>query len=326
MKKSDWQYLIDTLLFICIFGITFIGILMAFFLPKGPSALESDKYFLGLHRHQWGDIHLYISLAFVFLVIIHLTLSWTWIKGKAKTLFNKGWRILLTLTVISAFLVLMLFWAFTPKNSQKYAEYGVRSGKASERPLALEELMDRDRGVVTITGKLTLEEVGHLTGVPPGDLVDSLGLPSKTPHDETLGQLRKKYGFDMIEFREVLTDLMNRSHPEQEARQPSGEAIPQKREMSEKEIPQRKHALHEEEHEKKMTRGRLAEDTSGILITGRMTLRELGEQTGLSGRAIADKLGLPASVSLDEHLGRLRRRYGFLMQDLRDVIDAMLEE
>jgi hypothetical protein len=326
MKKSDWQYLVDTLLFICIFGISFIGVLLAFFLAEGPTALEREKYFLGLHRHQWGDIHLYISLAFVFLVVIHLILSWAWIKGKAKALFSKGWRIFLTLTVFSAVLVLVLFWAFTPKNSQKYSGYGARSGSVSERPLVLEELMDRDRGVVTITGKLTLEDVEHITGVSPGDLLDGLGLPSKTPHDETLGQLRKKYGFDMFEFREILTDLMNRSYPEQESHQPAGDARPQKQIAPEKKTSQMEESLHEETHEQKLTRGRQAEDTSGILITGRMTLRELGEQTGLSGRTIANKLGLPANVSLDENIGRLRRRYGFSIQEVRDVITSMLEQ
>ena len=52
MKKSDWQYLVDTLLFLSITGIAFIGFLMGLFLPKGPNAQESAKYFLGLHRHQ----------------------------------------------------------------------------------------------------------------------------------------------------------------------------------------------------------------------------------------------------------------------------------
>jgi len=321
MKKSDWKYFVDTLLFICIFGISFIGILMAFFLPKGPAALESEKYFLGLHRHQWGDIHLYISLAFVCLVIIHLILAWSWIKGKAKTLFKQGWHTVLTLTVLISCLVLVLFWAVTPKNSQKYADYGGRAGGVSDKSVVLGELIDKDLGEVTITGKLTLEEIAYITGIPPEDIIDAIGLPSRTRHDETLGQLRKKHGVDMVEFREILTDLMNRSYPEKDALPPPKEAEPQK-----EEVPLMEESRHEEEHEPKLTRGRLAEDASGILITGRTTLRQLGEQTGLSARTIARRLGLPAHVSLNEHLGRLRRIYGFSMQDVRDVITVLLEE
>lgn len=128
MNKADRQYLVDTLLFICMFGISSIGILMAFFLAEGPTALEREKYFIGLHRHQWGAIHLYISLFFVFLIIIHLFLSWAWIKGKAKNLFKKGWVTVLVLTVLGAGFVPVMFWLFTPKYSQKYAEIGIQIG------------------------------------------------------------------------------------------------------------------------------------------------------------------------------------------------------
>ncbi|MFC2165915.1 DUF4405 domain-containing protein [Acidobacteriota bacterium] len=321
MKKAGWQYLVDTLLFICMFGITFIGILMAFFLAEGPTALERDKYFMGLHRHQWGDIHLYLSLVFVFLVIVHLCLSWAWIKGKAKNLFKKGWRTALILTVFGACLVLVIFWLFTPKYSQKYAEYGARSGRVSDRPFVLEELMDRDRGVLTLTGQMTLEEMEKITGIPPKAIIDELGLPSKTPRDETLGQLRKKYGFSMVELREIVTELMNRSYPRQESIQTTKEASAPKQQAPDKED-----KVQEEEHEQKLTQGRLAEGTSGILITGRMTFRELEEQTGISARTIIDKLGLPASVSLDEHMGRLRRQYGFTLQEVRDIVASILGE
>ena len=115
MKKSDWQYLVDTLLFICVFGIALIGILMGFFLAEGPTVRESEKYFLGLHRHQWGDIHLYLSLAFIFLVILHLILAWSWVKGKSQALFKNRWRKALSLTVLGSILLIFVFWVFTPK-------------------------------------------------------------------------------------------------------------------------------------------------------------------------------------------------------------------
>ncbi|MGB6864525.1 MAG: hypothetical protein WBE11_02450, partial [Candidatus Aminicenantaceae bacterium] len=68
------------------------------------------------------------------------------------------------------------------------------------------------------------------------------------------------------------------------------------------------------------------EDQSGILITGRMTLYEIGKQTGLSAREIANTLGLPHNISMDMSLGRLRRQYGFAMQDVRDVIASLLDK
>jgi hypothetical protein len=35
--------------------------------------------FYGLTRHQWNDIHLWVSLAMMGIIIIHLTLHWRWI-------------------------------------------------------------------------------------------------------------------------------------------------------------------------------------------------------------------------------------------------------
>jgi hypothetical protein len=74
-----------------------------------------------------------------------------------------------------------------------------------------------------------------------------------------------------------------------------------------------------------LTRGRGSEDTSGILITGQMTLHDIEGKTGISARVLADRLGLPRSASLDDRLGRLRKRYRFTMQDVRDIIASSLE-
>jgi len=82
----------------------------------------------------------------------------------------------------------------------------------------------------------------------------------------------------------------------------------------------------EHQEENKLVRGRLEEDTSGILITGQMTLNEVEELTGISTAEILKSLGLPANTSKKEALGRLRRRYGFTLQELRDVVAALVKK
>jgi hypothetical protein len=57
-----------------------------------------------------------------------------------------------------------------------------------------------------------------------------------------------------------------------------------------------------------------------------MTLNEIAEEAGISAREIANTLGLPQNISLDESLGRLRRRHGFAMQDVRDAIASILDK
>ena len=319
MKKSDWQYLVDTLLFLCIIGITFIGFLMGLFLPQGPAANEIDKYFLGLHRHQWGDIHLYLSIAFVVLLVIHLTLSWKWIKGKSQQLFKKRGNAVLGGTAALSVLVILIFWAFYPKYPGVYEGYGVRAGeKARNQPLTSEGIPLHEGSItyedgetyILITGQTTLGQIEKATGIPVRDLAEELNFPKSVSKDETFGQLRKKYGVNIVEVRDVISRLLRSA------------SIPMDRT---EEIPEKVEPP-AEEHEKKLTRGISAEDQSGILITGRMTLREIGRNVGISARRIADRLRLPSNISLDQTLGRLRRRYGFTIQNVRDAIASLMEK
>lgn len=325
MKKSDWQYLVDSLLFMSMFGIAFIGILMGFFLAEGPTVRESDKYFLGLHRHQWGDIHLYLSLAFILLVILHLMLSWSWIKGKSQALFKKRWSTIISLTVLGSVLLIFVFWIFTPKYPLIYDNYGRGMGARAEGDFLPGDYINEEQGYVTITGNMTISQVEDITGIPGSSFIRELGLPSDTSPDETLGQLRKKYGFTLVEARDAITTLLQ--HGKRDAERTSAQdktADPAEETQSTQQSLEKKMAAHEEEQ--KITRGRLAEDQSGILITGRMTLNEIAEEAGISAREIANTLGLPQNISLDESLGRLRRRHGFAMQDVRDAIASILDK
>jgi len=75
-----------------------------------------------------------------------------------------------------------------------------------------------------------------------------------------------------------------------------------------------------------LTRGRSSEQTSGVLITGQMTLGDIERQTGVPVRELSELLGIPRDASLDDSLGRLRKRHGFSMQQLRDVTSALMEQ
>jgi len=331
MKKTDWQYLVDTLLFLCIVGIASIGFLMGLVIPKGPSAAESAKYFLGLHRHQWGNIHFYLSIAFTVLVIIHLIFSWRWIKGKARHIFKGRWHTALILTAVASILVLFLFWSFFPKYPAAYEDYGIRAGERTKRQqLSKEGYPNHEEKIfyeegklnIVITGKTTLREAEKATGIPAREIAAELGLPSKVSLDETFGRLRKKYPFTLQEVRDVIYDFLNKEKaPPKEIEEKKGiqEKPGKKEEEKHKEI-------HGEEHEEALTRGRMAEDTSGILITGRMTLYDIEDKTGVPARKIADKLGLPSNAPLNETLGRLRKRYLFTMQDVRDAVANLMKK
>jgi len=277
MDKNRLKYLIDALLFICMVGLAGIGYLQGFFLAEGPVDDVTRKYFMGLHTHQWGHIHFYISLAFSVLIIIHLILSWSWIKATSKKIFKNKWGTALAGMVIVSLLIPLIFWAFSLQHADEYAEFGTRSGR------------------------------GRNLNLPERQVKGEAVLPQKRPETKT-------------------TEKRTQELPEAE------EAAPpvQKEESTQKQRSvQQEQTLHEEREgheEARLTRGRLDEQETGILITGQMTLYELEREIGISKSTLLKEMGLPTNIPSSESLGRLKRRYNFTMQELRDKIEELLRK
>jgi len=273
MKKTNLKYIVDVFMFLCIVGIAGIGFLMGFFLAEGPTALEREKYFMGLHRHQWGEIHLYLSLAFTFFVILHLILNWNWVKSKTRMIFKDGWKAMLTATAVLAVLIPFIFWIFFPKYPKEYLEYG--TGRGRGRVLNPPESQSR------ITGTTYKQEQEFQTSVEQSRRLEE---PLR----------RKETGKPLSE--------RPRQYAQEEVRQ----------EM--------------EEHEQQLVHGRLETELEGVLIHGQMTMEEAVRITGVPYNEIAAAMNLPSRIPRQESLGRLKRRYGFTMQELRDTIAELIEK
>jgi len=67
-------------------------------------------------------------------------------------------------------------------------------------------------------------------------------------------------------------------------------------------------------------------DHDGPPIEGWMTLQDVETVTGIACETLVEMLNLPADVPLDERLGRLRRRYDFEMEAVREAVRAHLEQ
>ena len=107
MKRNDWKYLATALLFVDFCSIFVIGLLLAFVIPSGKGRY-AEKYFMGLHRHDWGDLHLYLALLLVGLLILHVWLNWTWVAHSTKRYFSSRRKKAL-LGLSCAWLVVLVF-------------------------------------------------------------------------------------------------------------------------------------------------------------------------------------------------------------------------
>jgi hypothetical protein len=91
LKKNTLKYLINVTLFIDMTSITVLGFLLGFVIPKGQGQF-SQKYFLGLQRHDWADIHLYLGLLLLPLLFFHVWFNWTWVVQSTKRYLGDHWK------------------------------------------------------------------------------------------------------------------------------------------------------------------------------------------------------------------------------------------
>lgn len=94
MKRSTINFIVDLASFLALTGLTGTGVLVAWVLPHGGQGFrggrgpEEASKILGLDRHEWGEVHQWLGVAFVVLTLVHLVLHWSWITCYVKSLFS----------------------------------------------------------------------------------------------------------------------------------------------------------------------------------------------------------------------------------------------
>ena len=109
MKKNTLKYIIDSCLFILVSSSVMVGLLLAFVIPEGRSSFDSH-YFLGLHRHDWRTIHLYLSIIFSMLLGVHLWFNRVWIVQFTRQFFGDYGKNVLWMFSGAWLLVLLIAW------------------------------------------------------------------------------------------------------------------------------------------------------------------------------------------------------------------------
>jgi hypothetical protein len=86
MKRNTLNYCIDAASFTCFSLLTSTGLLLYFVLPPGNGHRAAVW---GMGRHDWGEIHLVLSLILLALMVVHLMLHWKWIRQVTKECSKK---------------------------------------------------------------------------------------------------------------------------------------------------------------------------------------------------------------------------------------------
>jgi hypothetical protein len=109
LKKNALKYFINVTLFIDLTSIAVLGLLLGFVIPKGQGR-SFQNYFLGLYRHEWADIHLYLSLLFLILLVFHVWFNWTWVIQSTKRYLGNHWKNFLWTISFAWIVVLFVGW------------------------------------------------------------------------------------------------------------------------------------------------------------------------------------------------------------------------
>jgi len=99
MRRVTINYLVDAVALLNLILLMATGVILKWILPpgsgggygrgyRGGRGPEDVKQLLDLGRHDWGDIHFILSLLFIFLMLVHLILHWSWIKTSTRALFS----------------------------------------------------------------------------------------------------------------------------------------------------------------------------------------------------------------------------------------------
>jgi len=121
MNRTIANIIIDIVAAFLFLGMILTGYLLRFPLPPGSNKTLS---LWGYSRHQWGDIHFWISLGLLVVLVIHLVLHWNWIVtviGKRCHLVKTAHPSLVRSGILTSCIVTLAItlFAWTAQNSVK---------------------------------------------------------------------------------------------------------------------------------------------------------------------------------------------------------------
>lgn len=121
MNRTIANIIIDIIAAFLFLGMIATGYLLRFPLPPGSNKTLS---LWGYTRHQWGDVHFWISLGLLVVLVVHLVLHWNWIVtviGKRCHLVKTAHPSLVRSGVLTGSIVILTvtLFAWTAQNSVK---------------------------------------------------------------------------------------------------------------------------------------------------------------------------------------------------------------
>lgn len=215
MRRTTLNFVIDTLLLLACCGLVMTGVTMRYILPPGTGlrhaaeeGREGGWAVWGLGRHDFGDLHFWLSVGAVVLFAVHVALHWNWVctvlagrragsdVGTPRRGVRNATGVLFGLLVIGG--MGLFLWA-----ADRAVDRSTVPGHEQRRNLMTAPSADA-YGAESIRGSMTLAEAARVGGISVETLRRGLNLPETISGQERLGRLRRAYDFDMDRVREII--------------------------------------------------------------------------------------------------------------------------
>jgi len=115
-NKVQRNFLVDVATAVALGAMVGTGILLKWVLPPGRFGGRGLTW-LGLDRHAWGDVHLWLAFGLLALIATHVVLHWRWVTSCWQRYLG-GWRSIRTWAVGGVVTVLVILPLVVPSSQQ----------------------------------------------------------------------------------------------------------------------------------------------------------------------------------------------------------------
>lgn len=191
MKKVNLNFWIDSVALIAFLLLTSTGIILHYLLPPGSG---HQTVLWNMDRHEWGNIHFWLSLTFFGVLVLHLFLHWKWIfnvlKGRVQD--SSGIRLGLGFLGLMTVLLLSLTPLLAPVEQKTQIEH--------------QDLAQKKNQGNEIRGSMSLTEVSQQYQIPMSYWIQKTHLSADKLQAIRCNELVKQYGFSMFQLRQWIEE------------------------------------------------------------------------------------------------------------------------
>ena len=201
MKKSKINFIIDVLMFVIMFFIGGTGFLLKYIFISGKErwvkyGSNVDMILFGMDSHEWETVHYILGIILFGLLALHIILHWKIILCLYRKLI-KSQKVRTMITVIFIIIsLILLFFPFVMNVTIQKSENTRRHQEATSSQVTN----------LQVRGYMTLKEVSEKYNVPIEHLKNKLNIPKATVDEEEFSQLKRKYGFGMVDVIKTIND------------------------------------------------------------------------------------------------------------------------